>query len=116
MILFSNAKINIGLHVTSKRDDGFHNIESIFYPVPLYDLIEMIPWKEDVFETSGIRIPQGSNLVQEAYNLLKTEYSLPETYLHLHKRIPTGSGLGGGSSNAAFTHSSNEIVFSPSLF
>jgi 4-diphosphocytidyl-2-C-methyl-D-erythritol kinase len=103
VILFSNAKINIGLFVTSKRDDGFHNIESIFYPVPFYDILELLPWDNDVFETSGLTIPEGPNLVQDAYQLLKKDFDIPSTYLHLHKRIPLGSGLGGGSSNAAFT-------------
>lgn len=103
MILFSNAKINIGLHVTSKRSDGFHNIESLFYPIPLFDVIEILPWKEDVFQTSGLNLPECPNLVKEAYQLLKSDFNFGSTFIHLHKRIPLGSGLGGGSSNAAFT-------------
>ncbi|MCB9222567.1 MAG: 4-(cytidine 5'-diphospho)-2-C-methyl-D-erythritol kinase [Crocinitomicaceae bacterium] len=103
MILFSHAKINIGLYVTSKRADGFHNIESVFYPIPFYDLIELLPYEKDVFSTSGLEIPPGPNLVQEAYELLKKDFKLGKTFIHLHKRIPLGSGLGGGSSNAAFT-------------
>jgi 4-diphosphocytidyl-2-C-methyl-D-erythritol kinase len=108
MITFPNAKINIGLNITAKRADGYHNIESIFYPVPLTDVLEVVEsdnCKEEVsFESSGIEIPgePSSNLCVKAYQLLKKDYALPNIRVHLHKVIPIGAGLGGGSADAAF--------------
>lgn len=101
MILFSNAKINIGLAVQSKREDGFHNIESIFYPVPFFDVMEVLPHETDVFQISGLEAPLENNLVTEALELLRKDFPIPPVFIHLHKRIPLGSGLGGGSSNAS---------------
>jgi 4-diphosphocytidyl-2-C-methyl-D-erythritol kinase len=105
MIRFPNAKINLGLHVTEKRPDGFHNIESIFYPLPLYDILEIIPAKTFSFHVYGeIKIPQDqNNILVKAYHLLKEIFSLPPVNIILIKYIPTESGLGGGSSNAAYT-------------
>jgi 4-diphosphocytidyl-2-C-methyl-D-erythritol kinase len=106
MLTISNAKINIGLNIVSKRDDGFHNLETIFYPVKLSDAIE-IAESHDIFTFSntGLIVDSNSddNLVVKAYNLLKKDFNLPEIKIHLHKIIPFGAGLGGGSSNAAFT-------------
>jgi 4-diphosphocytidyl-2-C-methyl-D-erythritol kinase len=109
MICFPNIKINLGLHVINRRTDGFHTIESVFYPVNFCDMLEVV---EDIegksgnitFGSSGIPI-QGKredNLIYKAYQLLHTKYTLPAVNVHLHKRIPMGAGLGGGSSNAAF--------------
>jgi 4-diphosphocytidyl-2-C-methyl-D-erythritol kinase len=105
MIVFPNAKINIGLHVVSKRPDGYHNLETVFYPVPLSDALEMAETGQEGIQLSGIPVEgaQDDNLVLKAYRLLKNEFGLPPVQFHLHKVIPTGAGLGGGSSDAAFT-------------
>ena len=107
MLIYPHAKINIGLYITARRDDGFHNIESLFYPLGLSDILEFIPdhdAKADTLSTSGIPIPGGTgkNLVLKVCALLRQEYSLPYIRIHLHKRIPLGAGLGGGSADAAF--------------
>jgi len=106
MICFPNAKINLGLHILSKRADGYHNIETVFYPVDLCDALEIVPAteKSTAFIQTGISIdgkPE-DNLVMKAYYLLKKDYDLPEATIYLRKQIPTGAGLGGGSSDAAF--------------
>lgn len=105
MIVFPNAKINLGLFVTSKRKDGYHELQSCMYPIPLCDALEIQTCKKQQFESSGIIIPgeQGENLVERAYKLLKKDFSdLPPICIHLHKHIPIGAGLGGGSADAAF--------------
>src|SRR5271157_181298 len=104
MICFPNCKINIGLYVTKKRPDGYHNIETIFYPVPLHDALEVIESDKNEFTTSGLYIPGNReyNLCLKAYSIMKNKFKLPPVKIHLHKVIPTGAGLGGGSSNAAF--------------
>jgi 4-diphosphocytidyl-2-C-methyl-D-erythritol kinase len=104
MISFPHAKINLGLSVISKRPDGFHNLETIFYPLPFYDILEIVSSEESRFFQTGPDIPGPSadNLVLRAYELLKRNYPqvLPLD-IHLHKAIPVGAGLGGGSSDAA---------------
>lgn len=104
MISFPNAKINIGLHVTEKRPDGFHNLETVFFPVGWSDILEFAESDRLQFTTSGIQISgdPDSNLVMKAYRLIKDEYQIPALKIHLHKQIPFGAGLGGGSSDAAF--------------
>ncbi|MDX9883585.1 MAG: 4-(cytidine 5'-diphospho)-2-C-methyl-D-erythritol kinase [Prolixibacteraceae bacterium] len=104
MITFPNAKINIGLHITEKRSDGFHNIETVMYPVPFTDVLEFVESDALRFDSSGLPIDSspGQNLVLKAYHLLKEKYDLPPIHIHLHKYIPMGAGLGGGSSDAAF--------------
>ena len=104
MISFANAKINLGLSITEKRQDGYHNIETIFYPVNLYDVIEFKEAEEFSFEAYGIDIPSdGTNLCTKAYNLLKNDFpQLKPFSIKLLKNIPVGAGLGGGSSDAAF--------------
>ncbi len=105
MISFPNAKINIGLNITEKRADGFHNIESIFYPVfDLYDVLEVIKSDKLEFNSTGIAIPGDakSNLCLKAYYLLEKDFGITPVSIHLHKVIPIGAGLGGGSSDAAF--------------
>ena len=104
MICYPNAKINIGLKVLSKRKDGFHNLSSFFYPIPLCDVLE-VNIDANIFSSqitySGIKFPNTKDdLVLKAYNLLKRDFGLPSIRIHLHKNIPYGSGLGGGSSNA----------------
>ncbi len=109
MLTFPNAKINIGLNITEKRTDGFHNIESVFYPVEWCDALEIIPnqdanAKNAVFQSSGLAIPgnESSNLCLKAWNLLQDRINVPPM-IHLHKVIPMGAGLGGGSADGAFT-------------
>jgi 4-diphosphocytidyl-2-C-methyl-D-erythritol kinase len=108
MILYPNAKINLGLNVVEKRQDGFHNIETVFYPVGWQDILEVLPdeTKESgvTFTSSGIAIPGAveENLCVRAYNLISKDYPMPAVKIHLHKVIPIGAGLGGGSSDAAF--------------
>lgn len=107
MLFFSNCKINLGLRVLQKRADGYHDLETVFYPIPFHDVIEVIRTEQAPlqFSTSGIDVnvlPE-QNLCMKAYNLLKQKFDLPPLQLHLHKSIPSGAGLGGGSANAAFT-------------
>ncbi len=105
MIAFPNAKINLGLNIVEKRKDGFHNLETVFYPINLCDVLEIVKSADDkpFFNTSGLAIPGNgaSNLCLKAFHLLKQDFDLPEVKMHLHKVIPMGAGLGGGSSNAA---------------
>jgi 4-diphosphocytidyl-2-C-methyl-D-erythritol kinase len=104
MISFPHAKINLGLSIISKRPDGFHNLETIFYPLPVRDVLEIVPSGETRIITTGLTIPGvvGDNLVMRAYQLLKTDYpAIGPLDIFLHKAIPMGSGLGGGSSDGA---------------
>ena len=104
MISFPNAKINLGLNIIEKRSDGYHNISSCFYPVPIKDVLEINLSDKFDFKASGIPIPgnKQDNLVVKAYKLLKKDFGLPEVAIHLHKNIPLEAGLGGGSSDGAF--------------
>lgn len=113
MIVFPNAKINLGLNVVSKRADGYHNLETIFYPVKLADALEFVEAGETSLSISGLTIDDdvANNLVLKAYRLLKHDFQLPEIQFHLHKIIPFGAGLGGGSSNAAFVLKSLNSFF-----
>lgn len=106
MIDFPNAKINIGLNIIRKRSDGYHDLESIFIPVPWYDILEIIPTKNKVeFSSTGISIPgtANNNLCLKAFDLLNQDFDIPPIHIHLHKNIPIGAGLGGGSADGAFT-------------
>ncbi|MDD5571882.1 MAG: 4-(cytidine 5'-diphospho)-2-C-methyl-D-erythritol kinase [Bacteroidales bacterium] len=110
MLAFPSAKINIGLNVVEKRNDGFHNIESIFYPIDLTDVLEVIEDKKNKltknkikFTSSGFECGEKNNLCIRAYSLIDRDFNLPPVRMHLHKNIPVGAGLGGGSSDAAFT-------------
>lgn len=108
MITYPNAKINLGLNVARKRDDGFHDIESVFYPIPWCDILEIVPEKsgrgEVIFTSSGIDIPANgsANLCEQVYDLMHEEFDLKSVKIHLHKIVPIGAGLGGGSADAAF--------------
>ena len=104
MLSFPNAKINIGLNILSRRRDGYHNLETVFYPVSIKDALEVIESEELSFESSGIEIPgyANENLCLKAYQLLKNDFDIPPVKIHLHKQIPIGAGLGGGSADAAF--------------
>lgn len=103
MICFPNAKINLGLNVVSKRRDGYHNIETLFYPIPLKDALEVVKADLFSFNQHGISLdaPAETNLVIKAMRLLEEHHSLPPLEVHLLKAIPFGAGLGGGSSDAA---------------
>ncbi len=104
MVSFPNAKINLGLHVVARRPDGYHNIESCFYPVGWTDVLEIIEAETLQFTSSGLPIPgeAAHNLCLKAYAALKKDFNLPPVHIHLHKVIPIGAGLGGGSADAAF--------------
>jgi len=104
MVIFPNAKINIGLNITERRPDGYHNLETIFYPVKINDVLEIVPADKLAFESSGLDIPGSAedNLCIKAYHLIKKDYDIPHVKIHLHKHIPIGAGLGGGSSDAAY--------------
>jgi 4-diphosphocytidyl-2-C-methyl-D-erythritol kinase len=109
MVLFPNCKINLGLHVTAKRNDGYHDLETVFFPVPIKDVLEIVPSETSSgtfrFHTEGLPIPgtPDSNLCVKAYELLKKDFpGLPPVDIYLYKQIPLGAGLGGGSSDGAF--------------
>lgn len=107
MILFPNAKINLGLFVTGKRNDGFHSIETVFYPVKeLTDILEVVisQRNKSEFTFTGLRIDckPKDNIIKKAYDLVDADFDLPPMKVHLHKIIPFGAGLGGGSADAAF--------------
>lgn len=110
MITFPNAKINLGLNIVERREDGFHNIETVFYPVKsLCDILEIVPSpNQDVaisFNQTGLSLnePDENNLCVKAYHLLNSYTELPKVAIHLHKQIPFGAGLGGGSADGAFS-------------
>lgn len=105
MVSFPPCKINLGLSITGKRADGYHNLETCFYPIAWTDLLEVIPADVFSFTSSGIAIPgkEEDNLCIKAYRLLQQVHHLPPVNIHLHKIIPMGAGLGGGSSDAAYT-------------
>jgi 4-diphosphocytidyl-2-C-methyl-D-erythritol kinase len=109
MVVFPNSKINLGLHILDKREDGFHNLETIFFPVGLNDALEIIPSHNTAtdieFTSSGLVVDGNTddNICVKAYHLLKKDFpDLPAIKMHLHKAIPMGAGLGGGSADAAF--------------
>ena len=104
MINFPNAKINIGLNITEKRSDGYHNIETIFYPVRLHDALEVLPSDRIAMETFGLPIPGDAqqNLCLKALDLIRADYAIKPIAIRLLKNIPMGAGLGGGSADAAF--------------
>ena len=108
MLVFPNAKINLGLNITEKRPDGYHNLETIFYPVPVEDALEINILNEGNekfrLHQAGMEIAgeAENNLVVKAYKLLDVRFNLPPIDIHLFKHIPSGAGLGGGSADAAF--------------
>jgi 4-diphosphocytidyl-2-C-methyl-D-erythritol kinase len=109
MISFPNCKINIGLNILGKRPDGYHDLQTIYYPVAIKDALEIIvvnnPTNDVTFCSSGIPVPgkEENNICIKAYNLLKKDFpGIPPISFHLHKAIPMGAGLGGGSADAAF--------------
>lgn len=108
MITFPNAKINLGLNIVSRRPDGYHNIETVFYPIGLSDVLEIVPASEGEGSTlqcygRTVDCPTEKNLVMKAYRLMEREAGAPAVAMHLYKHIPDGAGLGGGSSDASAT-------------
>ena len=111
MIVFPCAKINLGLNIVSKREDGYHNLETVFYPIPLYDALE-IKYMDEKFPSDTacdlkvtgnvVDCDEQKNLVVKAYHILAADYQLSRIHTHLYKHIPSQAGLGGGSSDAAF--------------
>lgn len=111
MIIYPNAKINLGLNVVEKRKDGYHNLETVFYPIPLQDALEIKTLETGRVPECGYELKvtgtildgtPDDNLIVKAYKLLKADFDLPPVSMYLYKHIPTGAGLGGGSSDAAF--------------
>lgn len=105
MVIFPNCKINLGLNIICKREDGYHDLETIFYPVSVKDALEVIQAKENSFHLTGLPVigSAENNLCVKAYHLLKKDFpALPPVSIHLHKVIPMGAGLGGGSADGAF--------------
>lgn len=106
MVTFPNCKINLGLNILQKREDGFHNIETVFFPIPFTDILEIISFANKTELTNtGIFVGESEkNLCIKAFRLLKKDFpQLPEIKIHLHKEIPIGAGLGGGSADCTFT-------------
>ena len=111
MITFPCAKINLGLNVVERRTDGYHNLETVFYPIPLCDALE-VKLMDNRFPSevgcdlkvtgNAVECNEADNLVVKAYNLLSKDFEIPRVHAHLYKRIPSQAGLGGGSSDAAF--------------
>ncbi|SMB89086.1 4-diphosphocytidyl-2-C-methyl-D-erythritol kinase [Hymenobacter roseosalivarius DSM 11622] len=104
MLVFPNAKLNLGLYITGLRPDGFRNLESVFVPLPWSDALEVLPATSGSLSLTGIPIPgePSTNLCWRAYELLRADFDLPPVQMHLHKVVPIGAGLGGGSADAAF--------------
>jgi 4-diphosphocytidyl-2-C-methyl-D-erythritol kinase len=116
LVVFPNSKINLGLSVLNRRNDGFHNLETVFYPLPIKDVLEIIPAPDNnlspsqkpsqvQFSSSGLSIDgdSNSNLCVKAYHLLQQDFpELPSVLMHLYKHIPMGAGMGGGSADGAF--------------
>ena len=107
MITFPNAKINLGLNIVERRSDGYHNLETVFYPIALTDVLEIVPARgsESTLTTYGnpVDCPVEKNLVMKALRLMQQHYNVPEVDMYLYKHIPDGAGLGGGSSDASST-------------
>lgn len=117
MILFPPAKINLGLNVLHKREDGFHEIDSCMVAIPFFDVLEILPSESFRFIQTGLEIngDQMSNLVVKAYNLIASKFEIPPAYIHLQKHIPMGAGLGGGSADATYTIIGLNELFSLNL-
>ena len=116
MIVYPNAKVNIGLNVLKKKANGYHKLSSIFYPLnELCDILEILPSKEFSFSSSGISIPGNSNICVKAFELLKADFEIENVAMHLHKQVPIGAGLGGGSADGAFALKALNEIFNLEL-
>ena len=98
MLIFPNAKINIGLRIINRRIDGYHTLETILFPIKIKDIVEVIETDKLTFSSSGTPIPGNSidNLCLKAYHIIHRDMNIPPVHIHLHKHIPIGAGLGGG--------------------
>jgi 4-diphosphocytidyl-2-C-methyl-D-erythritol kinase len=114
MIIFPQAKINLGLHVLKKREDSYHELETCMYSIPLFDILEIIPAEQFSFKQTGLVVDGDveSNLCVKAFRLIQKEYDCPNVFIHLRKQIPMGAGLGGGSSDAAHVINGLNELFS----
>lgn len=103
MVSFPGSKINLGLYITAKREDGYHDIQTVFYPTAYTDVLEIVPAKEDSLETTGIPIAGNNedNLCMKALRLMQATFGIGQVAMYLHKVVPMGAGLGGGSADAA---------------
>jgi 4-diphosphocytidyl-2-C-methyl-D-erythritol kinase len=117
MVTFPPCKINLGLQVLAREADGYHNISTCFYPLPFEDVLEILPASDLTFTQSGIAIPgkPEDNICLKAYGLLSADHKLPPAQIHLHKVIPAGAGLGGGSADGAYTVRTLNQIFSLNL-
>src|SRR6185295_1962510 len=113
MVSFPPCKINLGLQILSRQPDGYHDIATCFYPLPWTDVLEVLPADTFVFESTGLQIPGAAeaNLCVRAYQLVHRDHKLSPVRIHLHKIIPTGAGLGGGSADAAYMLRSLNAIF-----
>ena len=112
MIVYPNAKINIGLNVLERRVDGYHELSSVLYPVKdLCDILEILPSTEFSFSSSGIKIPGEGNICTKAFEMLEQDFEIENVKIHLHKQIPIGAGLGGGSADGAFMLKAMNLLF-----
>jgi len=113
MILFPPCKINLGLHILSKRPDSYHALDTLMYQLPFTDILEIIPAPQFKFTATGLEIPgdEHSNLCIRAFQLMKSRYNISNVHIHLHKIIPMGGGLGGGSADAAYTLKGLNAIF-----
>jgi 4-diphosphocytidyl-2-C-methyl-D-erythritol kinase len=104
MIAFANAKINLGLLLTDKREDGYHNLQTVFYPVRIHDVVELVDATETTLQIRGLSVPGAidDNLCLKVYRTLQADFNLPPQQIVLLKNIPVGAGLGGGSADVAF--------------
>jgi 4-diphosphocytidyl-2-C-methyl-D-erythritol kinase len=102
MIYLPSCKINLGLHILRRREDGYHEIETGMLEIPFRDVLELVPAEDFSFTSSGLQIPGEGNSCIAAFELLKKEHRLPNVSMHLHKIVPMGGGLGGGSSDSSF--------------
>lgn len=121
MIVFPNAKINLGLHITGQRPDGYHTLETFFYPIPLEDILEIVPNAESSAQDELIvygQMPDCSsedNLVMRAVKAMRNHVEIPPLKIALYKKIPSGAGFGGGSSDAASTLLLLKDMFAPEM-
>ena len=118
MTVYPNCKINLGLNIVERRPDGYHNIETVFYPIPLRDELSIVPANEDCFEADGIPIAgnPADNLVVKVVRMLREGgFDIPPLHIQLWKHIPSGAGLGGGSSDASHTMQLLDTMFSLGL-
>ncbi len=104
MVVFSNCKINLGLRILKRREDGYHEVETVMYPLPLYDILEVLPSDSFKFLQTGLVVDgsQEDNMCVKAYRLFQKAFGIGPVYMHLHKQLPIGAGMGGGSANGTF--------------